>query len=343
MSKNFGFWAKLPDVCAILAPMAEVTDAAFRRVVAKYGKPDVLYTEFVSAEGLMSRGRERLQHDLQFHESERPIVAQIFDNDPDVLAKATEYICTLGFDGVEVNMGCPDKAVMKQCAGASLIDDPDRAVKIIKAMKEAAGVIPVSVKTRLGVKSDVLEEWLPRLLEAEPAAITIHARTAKEMSLVPARWDRVARAVEIAKGSGIRIIGNGDVASLEDGYAKARAAGAGGFIPLEVGRPKVAEATRLGRGRLLTGFMAGRTAIGNPFFFSGRTDVTLKERLEAMCMHARLCEELMPWKPFVHVRKHLAKYAAGERDVKALRVELMAANNAADVDAAAERFLNQSC
>ncbi|MBI3114762.1 MAG: tRNA-dihydrouridine synthase [Candidatus Harrisonbacteria bacterium] len=327
MQTHFGFWAKLPDVCSILAPMAEVTDAAFRRVVAKYGKPDVLYTEFVSAEGLMSRGRERLLHDLQFHESERPIVAQIFDNDPDVLARATEFICTLGFDGVEVNMGCPDKAVMKQGAGAALIEDAPRAARIMKAMKDAAGAIPVSVKTRLGTGRDVLEEWLPRLLEAEPAAITIHARTAKEMSLVPARWERVARAVEIAKGSGIRIIGNGDVASLEDGYAKARAAGAGGF-------------------------MVGRVAIGNPFFFrrrsrnpdarsgfSGRSDIALKEKLEAMCMHARLCEELMPWKPFVHVRKHLSKYASGERDIKALRVELMTANNAADVAAAAEHFL----
>lgn len=314
MLKGAGFWGKLPDICSILAPMAEITDAAFRRVVAKYGKPDVLYTEFVSAEGLMSRGRERLLHDLQFHESERPIVAQLFDDEPDVLARATEFVCALGFDGVEVNMGCPDKAVMKQGAGAALIEDAPRAIKMIQAMKAESGKIPVSVKTRLGIGRDVLDEWLPRLLEAEPAAITIHARTAKEMSLVPARWERIARAVELARDSGIRIIGNGDVVSLEDGYAKAHAAGAGGF-------------------------MVGRVAIGNPFFFSGHTDVTLKERLEAMCEHARLCEELMPWKPFVHVRKHLSKYASGERDIKSLRADLMVANNAADVASAAERFL----
>lgn len=297
--------------------MAEVTDAAFRRVVAKYGKPDVLYTEFVSAEGLMSRGRERLLHDLQFHESEHPIVAQLFDDEPDVLARATEFVCTLGFDGVEVNMGCPDKAVMKQGSGASLIDDPSRAIRMIKAMKAEAGNIPVSVKTRLGIGRDVLDEWLPRLLSAEPAAITVHARTAKEMSLVPARWERIARAVELARGSGIRIIGNGDVASLEDGYKKAKEAGAGGF-------------------------MVGRVAIGNPFFFSGRTDVTLREKLDAMCEHARLCEELMPWKPFVHVRKHLSKYASGERDIKSLRSDLMKANNAADVRRVVEEFLKKA-
>lgn len=301
----------------MLAPMAEVTDAAFRFVVAKYGKPDVLYTEFVSAEGLLSRGRERLLHDLQFHESERPIVAQLFDDEPDILARATELVCELGFDGVDVNMGCPDRAVMKQGSGASLIDDPSRAVKIIKAMKAAAGGIPVSVKTRLGINRDVLDEWLPRLLEAEPAAIIIHARTAKEMSLVPARWERVARAVELARGTGVRIIGNGDVASMEHGYEKAKIVGAGGF-------------------------MAGRAVIGNPFFFSGRANVTLKERLVAMCEHARLCEERMPWKPFVHVRKHLSKYAAGERDIKRLRAELMNAENAADVERAAKAFLKKT-
>lgn len=317
MTNGNGFWDDLPEICTILAPMAEVTDPVFRRMVAKYGKPDVLYTEFVSAEGLMSRGREMLLHDLQFHKSERPIVAQIFDDDPDVCARATEYICTLGFDGVDINMGCPDRAVMKQGAGAALIDEPKRAIAIIKAMKRAAGKIPVSIKTRLGVKHDTLDEWLPRLLEAEPAAIIIHGRTAKELSLVPARWERIGHAAKLAAGSGIRIIGNGDVASREDGYARCREHGLGGF-------------------------MAGRAAIGNPYFFSRRDNITLAERLKVMCEHARLFEKLMPWKPFVHVRKHLAKYASGVRDIKTLRVELMAAQNAKEVTAAAKHFLQQN-
>lgn len=317
MPKHIGFWKKLPEICSVLAPMAEITDVVFRRLVAKYGKPDVMYTEFVSAEGLMSAGRKALLHDLQFHKSERPIVAQIFGSEPEICARATEYVCALGFDGVEINMGCPDKAVVKQGAGAALIDDPARAVSIIRAMKSVAGRIPVSVKTRLGFKADVVESWFSRLIEAEPAAITVHARTAKELSLVPARWERIGRVVELAKSSGMRVIGNGDVESLMDGYARAHAFGLGGF-------------------------MVGRAAIGNPFFFSGRTEVPLAERLKVMCEHARLFEKLMPWKQFVHVRKHLSKYAVGFRGSKELRVELMHAKNATEVVHVVKSFLGKA-
>lgn len=314
--KYSGFWNNVPEICSVLAPMAEVTDMVFRRLVAKYGKPDVIYTEFVSANGLMSKGRDVLLRDLQFHNSEHPIVAQIFGSDPDICARATEYIVTLGFDGVEINMGCPDKAVMKQGAGAALIDDPSRAVRIIQEMKRAAGAIPVSVKTRIGTRSDVLDEWLPRLIEARPAAIIVHGRTAKELSLVPARWERIGRAAKLVEGTGVRVIGNGDIESLDEGYRVARAYGAHGF-------------------------MVGRAAIGNPFFFSGRNDVTLAERLAAMCEHARLFKELMSYKPFVHVRKHLAKYAFGFHGIKELRANLMRANNPEDVARATKIFLEK--
>lgn len=312
-----GFWNNVPKICSILAPMAEVTDMVFRRLVAKHGKPDVLYTEFVSANGLMSLGRNILLHDLQFHDSEHPIVAQIFGSDHEICARATEYVCTLGFDGVEINMGCPDRAVMKQGAGAALIDDPLRAIRIIQEMKRAAGAIPVSVKTRIGVRKDVLDEWIPRLIDAQPAAIVIHGRTAKELSLIPARWERIGRAAKLAEGTGVRVIGNGDIESLDEGYRIARAYGAHGF-------------------------MVGRAAIGNPFFFSGRNDITLVERLAVMCEHASLFKELMPWKPFVHVRKHLAKYAAGFHGIKELRADLMRANNPEDVARVTKIFLEKS-
>jgi tRNA-dihydrouridine synthase len=201
----------------VLAPLADVTDAAFRRVIAKYGKPDVLWTEFVSADGLCHpQGRGRLLNDLIYTESERPIVAQLFSSRPDKMREAAALVRELGFDGLDINMGCPDKTVEKQGAGAALIKTPSLALEVIAAAKEGAGGLPVSVKTRVGYKRDELDTWLPKLLSVEPAVITIHARTREEMSKVPARWEAVQRAVAMrnAAGSQALIFGNGDVASV---------------------------------------------------------------------------------------------------------------------------------
>ena len=179
------FWEKLNKPIFVLAPMADVTDAAFRRIIAKYGKPDVFWTEFVSADGLTlapEEGRKKLLRDLEYSESERPIVAQFFTSNPENMKKAAELAVELGFDGIDINMGCPDKSVEKQKAGAALIKNPKLAREIIRAAKAGAGSLPVSVKTRLGYNKDELETWLPELLAEEPAVVTIHARTRKEMS-----------------------------------------------------------------------------------------------------------------------------------------------------------------
>ena len=165
------------------------------------GNSYVTWTEFVSADGLFKGGYDALINDPAFTESERPIVAQFFTSSPEMMEKAAGLALSLGFDGVDINMGCPDKSVEKQGAGAALIKNPALAKEIILAAKRGAksesGGIPVSVKTRLGYNKDELETWLPHLLSVSPAVITIHARTRKEMSLVPARWERVKRAVEI--------------------------------------------------------------------------------------------------------------------------------------------------
>ncbi|MCR4336423.1 MAG: tRNA-dihydrouridine synthase family protein, partial [Candidatus Omnitrophica bacterium] len=215
----------------ILAPMADVTDSAFRRIIAKYGKPDVMWTEFVSADGLCHpKGREKLLIDLSYTEAERPIVAQLFSGRPEKMREASKLAQELGFDGVDINMGCPDRAVEKQCAGASLMKNPTLARELIRAAKEGAPNIPVSVKTRLGYNKDELETWLPELLAEEPAVVTIHCRTRKEMSDVPARWERVKRAVEIRNElkSKTLIFGNGDVLDIQDAQKKAEETGADG-------------------------------------------------------------------------------------------------------------------
>ena len=313
------FWNSITRPFFCLAPMADVTDAAFRRVIATCGKPDVIFNEFVSVEGLMHpKGREKLLQDLTYSQIERPIVAQIFGPNPDHYRVVAELLQELGFDGVDINFGCPVHAISKQCAGAELVNYPERAREIVRATKAGAGKLPVSVKTRLGIKTDVLESWLPLLLEEEPAAVTIHARTAKEMSHVPARWDRIARAKEIARERGSRalIIGNGDVVSLEDGKLKIENWG-------------------------VDGVMVGRGVFGNPWFFNPtvtRESLTPRERMRVLLEHAQLFDELVSHKSFAVMRKHFKAYTHGFENTGPLRDALMQTANSREVAEVMRRF-----
>lgn len=291
--------------------MADVTDAAFRRVIVRYGKPDVLWTEFCSADGLWhTRERQRLpdvenplMQDLQFDPSERPIVAQFFTADPEKMEYAAALARELGFDGVDINMGCPDRSVEKQGAGAALIQQPARAGELIRAAKRGAGDLPVSVKTRIGYHANTLADWLPVLLREHPAAVIVHARTRQEMSLVPARWEHVAEAVrlrdEIAPET--IILGNGDAQNLADAQVRVAASGADGA-------------------------MLGRAIFGNPWCFHPQVrieEVPLSERFRVMLEHARLFEQLLPRKRFAIMKKHFKAYAANFHGATELRAKLM--------------------
>ena len=196
------FWNKITKPIFVQAPLANVTDVAFREIIAKYGRPDVFFTEFVSADGLCSKGREVLLRDLRYTENQRPIVAQFFGANPEHIKKCAELAVELGFDGVDINMGCPDKAVLKQGAGAALIKNPKLAAEIIEAAMEGArsassgqAGIPVSVKTRIGYNKIEIEEWVPMLLKTGIVALVLHLRTMKEMSKVPAHWEVLKRVV----------------------------------------------------------------------------------------------------------------------------------------------------
>lgn len=317
-----GFWGKLPKPFLIMAPMANVTDAAFRRMFAKYGKPDVMYTEFVSADGLARGNKEVLMRDLAFTDAERPIVAQFFTSTPEYMEAAARLAQELGFDGVDINMGCPDKSVEKQGGGAALIKNPTRAQELIAAAKRGAPNLPISVKTRLGYHKDTLDEWLPKILEMEPAHITIHARTRKEMSLVPARWERVKRAVEIRNemGSKTLISGNGDVKSVEDALQKAAETGADGV-------------------------MIGRAIFGSPWLFSNSRELAnmpIQEKLRIAVEHTKLFEELLgDVKNFAIMKKHFKAYVEGFSGAKELRVELMNAKHATEVEAIIAEFIKR--
>ena len=317
------FWKTLPKPILVLAPMADVTDPAFRRIIASYGKPDVMWTEFVSADGLFRGGYQGLVKDLAYSEAERPIVAQFFTGIPEMMRKAAALAVELGFDGVDINMGCPDKGIVKSGAGAHLLRHTSLAQEIVLAAKEGAGALPVSVKTRIGWSRDELETLLPTLLEADPAVITIHARTRDEMSLVPARWEHVKRAVEIRNHSGREtlIFGNGDVASIADALAKAQQTGCDGV-------------------------MIGRAIFGNPWLFAdwrAAASPTVpqvrlpEEKLRVLLEHTTLYEAILPHKAFAIMKKHFKAYVSGWDGAKELRMKLMQANNAGEFAAILEQ------
>ena len=313
---TLGFWAQMKKPIFVLAPMADVTDAAFRRVIAKYGKPDVMWTEFVSADGLQSVGREKLMHHLAYTEGERPIVAQIFGSHPENIKKTAELVAELGFDGLDINMGCPEKNIQKQGSCAALIKTPKLAQEIILAAKEGSGNLPVSVKTRIGYNKNEIDTWLPALLEAEPAVITLHARTKKEMSLVPARWDVIAHAVKIRDEmkSETLIIGNGDVKNLEEANKRVEESGADGV-------------------------MIGRGIFGNPWLFAGTYPESLEERFRVMLEHTKLYEELFHGtKPLALMRKHYQAYVEGFPGAKELRTKLMSTESASEVEKIVKEF-----
>lgn len=299
--------------------MADVTDVAFRRIIAKYGKPDVTWTEFVSADGLMSEGREVLKKDLEFTEGERPIVAQLFSGHPEKMEGAARLCRELGFDGIDINMGCPDKSIEKQGAGAAMIKNPQLAKEIIRAAKRGAGGadgIPVSVKTRVGYNRNEIDTWIPALLEEDIVVLTIHARTRKEMSKVPAHWEDVRRVVEIRDrmGKDTLIFGNGDVTDVADARLRVAQTGADGA-------------------------MIGRGIFGNPWLFAEKTP-TLEEKLLVMVEHTKLFEELLSGiKSFALMKKHYKAYVNGFDGAKELRLELMECENASEVEAIVKKYL----
>ncbi len=333
------FWQKLNRPFFCLAPMSDVTDTAFRQMFVKYGKPDVLFTEFVSADGLASDiGRPKLLRELYYTETERPIVAQIFGANPKTIRIATKLIKDLGFDGVDINLGCPDRAVEKQGAGSALIKNPQLAQEIILTAKRGAGDMPVSVKTRLGYNKLDTENWAKTLLKAKPEAITFHLRTRKEMSKAPAHYEELPKIMEIFKNSGIIIIANGDIKNVEEGKKLVEQYG-------------------------LDGVMIGRGAFGKPDLFaslarsptSGPLEVGLpaiEARLKIMLEHTQLFYDLYGpteknkklfnghTKNFAVIRKHFKAYASGFKGATALRTKLMQTQNPAEVEAMVTKFLN---
>ena len=341
------FWKELERPFFCLAPMSDVTDIAFRQILAKYGKDRenknkvVFWTEFVAADGLANKfARKKLAHMLEYKESERPIVAQVFGANPENMKIACQYIASLDFDGIDINMGCPDKSVISQGAGSALIRTPKLAQEIIKAahdgIKSAGKNIPVSVKTRVGFNKEEIDTWIPELMKEDISALTIHLRTKKEMSDVPANWDYMEKIKKLIEKSGkeILLIGNGDVASLDEAKEKVKKYGCDGV-------------------------MIGRGVFGNPWFFSSagkRQDLgnlerscleepTIEQKLNVLIEHTQIFERelLIPkHKNFAVMKKHFKAYVNGFDGAKELRVKLMETENAKEVEKIINEFLKKN-
>ena len=299
--------------------MADVTDCVFRQIIAKYGKPDIFFTEFVSADGLAHPiAREKLLIDLKYSENERPMVAQIFGSKPDNIRKASALCKELGFDGIDINMGCPDKSIEKQYAGAAMIKNPKLIREIIRAAKEGSEGLPISVKTRIGYNKNEIETWIPVLLKEDLAALTIHLRTRKEMSSVSAHWELMKRVVEIRDEMRVEtlILGNGDVLNLEDAKQKVKETGCDGV-------------------------MLGRAIFGNPWLFASKEYIpSTPEKLKVLVEHTKLFEKMLgQHKNFAIMKKHYKAYVNGFDGAKELRIKLMETENVLQVEKIINDFL----
>lgn len=334
-----------------LSPMDGITDEPFRLVQTKIAKPDVTFTEFASAEGL-TRGGVKLYDILLYKTEERPIIGQLFGKDPEGFYKAALVLCHLGFDGVDVNMGCPAKTVTQNGSGAALINQPELASKIIKSVQKAVSdwlenkitikdiglnlktlkviernlkytglksdrekIIPtISVKTRLGVDKPTVESWFPHLLSHDLDFITLHGRTLKQGYSGIADWDNIALAVKLAKDTKTLIWGNGDIQSKSQALEMAKKNG-------------------------VSGVLIGRAAMGNPWVFTNYTALP-QERFSAMLLHAQTYSDVFPKRCFDSLRKHFLLYTSGLTNAKHLRADLIRLKSVDELLSLECEFLN---
>ena len=332
--------------------MDGVTDSVFRQIVAQHGKPDVIFTEFTNV-GDICRGRGARLDSLRYSELERPIVAQLYGKDPEFFYQAAHVVCALGFDGLDINMGCPSKNVASSGSGAALIRTPDLALRLIEATRQgindwASGqslseaglkprliesihtahslrgttlettprrVIPLSVKTRLGYDTDIIEEWSEYLIQGKPEVISIHGRTLSQMYRGRSDWESIAMASARIRSQGILVLGNGDISSLDEAAQRIREAD-------------------------VNGVLIGRAALGNPWILHdipnlreifpmggtegiAKTEVNLQNRFQMMIEHARLFETVNGKERFPRMRKHLGWYCASFPHAAAMRAKMV--------------------
>jgi len=359
------FWSALPRPIIGLSPMDGVTDASFRTIVARQGKPDVTFTEFTHVHDIC-RGPEVCLETLVYSEIERPMVAQLYGNNPDLFYQAAHAVCELGFDGLDINMGCPSKSVASSGSGAGLIRTPELARAIVQAARrgiddwaggrtlEQAGfkparvaafrrlneergglnpaprrALPLSVKTRLGYESVMVEAWVEHLLSEQPAVISLHGRTLRQMYRGEADWSAIARAAQLVKGSGTLVLGNGDIRSLQEAVGRVQEAG-------------------------VDGVLVGRAVLGAPWFFREKERareadgmsaesgaggaIPLDQRFAVLLDHARQFQALCGQGRFHRMRKHLGWYCKAFPHAAALRARMFRVSSVSDLETVLDEY-----
>jgi len=287
--------------------MDDVTDSAFRRVVAECAAPDLFYSEFASADGLQSNGRKAVMNKLYFTDQERPLIAQIWGLSEDAYEQTAREVVQMGYDGLDINMGCPTPVVTKKGACSALIQTPGKAAALIEAAKRGLdGKIPISVKTRIGFKAIQTEEWCGFLLNQGIDALIVHGRTSKEMSKVPVHWD------ELAKLSALRddispetaIVANGDILTRSEGE-------------------------RLAEAHNFDGYMIGRGIFQDPYVFSSElSNLEPTQRINLFLRHIELYGDTWGDSKNPAALKKFAKMYLREFDgVSDLRADLMQQND----------------
>lgn len=276
MNKNF--WNNIKKPIIALAPMDGYTDSAFRRVCKEVNSNIILFTEFASADGL-HHGAKTLIKKFEFHKSESPIIAQIFGKNTETFITAAKFCEEMGFTGVDINMGCPAKKVVKSEHGVALRKKPDLAFKLVEAVANATN-LPISVKTRLGWDSaDDLIDFGLGIQNAGAQSITIHGRTYTQGFSDIADFSPI---FELKQNLSIPVLANGDITDIKDGLKKTKG---------------------------LDGFMIGRAAIGNPWVFSEKQPTLFKDKIPLIKKHAQYLFASKSEKiGMMEIRKHLLSY-----------------------------------
>lgn len=292
------FWRDLKKPIIGLAPMDGVTDEPMRQIQVSIAKPDVLYTEFVQVEGY-SRKPKVFQNILIFKENERPIVAQVVGCTPSDFAKSIKEIMNMDFDGIDINMGCPNKDVVQRGAGGALIGDYKLAEEIIKvALETIDNKLPLSVKTRIGIDKPITKDWISFLSQFPLNEITIHGRLVKQVHSGPVNWQEIKRGSEILKKKKILCLGNGGIKNRKDGEEKCQEYN-------------------------LDGVLIGQAAIGNPWAFREDYRPTQDEIINTILKHGKLANDFFGEKRYATILKHYAKYPKGFKYCKNLRMNLL--------------------
>lgn len=335
------FWKKLRQPIIGLSPMDGVTDAAFRFIVDEIGKPAVIFTEFVPVEAIKANA-QRVLDAFVTHNTDTPLVAQLYGTDLEAYYLSTLVVCELGFDGVDINMGCPAKSVQSRGAGAGLIRNPELARQIIKTVKKAAAdyangayknydvpsdikdrvdkikmkdkqrifPVSVSVKTRIGYEQNNAKNWISEIAQEKLDCLTVHGRTYIQMYRGVADWDAIsesAKAVKIISPE-TTFLGNGDVKNLSQVSSICESFG-------------------------VDGVLIGRAALGNPWIFLGQSDtkISKEEIFKTMLLHANKFNHFYPEGHFLALRKHMLWYVSGFDGARKMHEELQKMKDVKDL------------